>query len=50
MNEFRKKVIRRLFFTIWSVITVVVIIVVAFMVHGIVKENSDLINTFVNTL
>ncbi len=49
MSNLRKKTIKRLFVTVWSIITVVAIVVVVFMTQDIVKENMDIINTFINT-
>lgn len=49
MNELKRKTIRRLFFTIWSAITVVAILIIIFMVYELIQENSTLVNTIVNT-
>ncbi len=49
MDEFRKKIIKRLFFTIWSIITIVAFLVILIMIYELIQENSTLINTIVNT-
>ncbi len=49
MNELKRKTIRRLFFTIWSAITIIAILIVVFMVYELIQENSTLVNTIINT-
>lgn len=49
MNELKRKTIKRLFFIIWSFITVVALLVIVFMVYELMQENSALINTIVST-
>ncbi|MGC8738708.1 MAG: GerMN domain-containing protein [Candidatus Hydrogenedens sp.] len=49
MNELKQKTIRRLFFTIWSAITIIAILIIVFMVYELIQENSALVNTIVNT-
>lgn len=49
MNELKRKTVKRLFFTIWSAITVVAILIIVFMVYELIQENSTLVKSIVNT-
>lgn len=49
MNEFKKKTFRKLFLTIWSVITVIILIVMIFTVYKLIQENSVIINSVIDT-
>ncbi len=49
MNELKRKTIRRLFFTIWSAITIIAILIIVFMVYELIQENSALVKTIIDT-
>ncbi|HOV32926.1 MAG TPA: GerMN domain-containing protein [Candidatus Hydrogenedens sp.] len=49
MNKLQKRVIRKLFVTVLLLITVMVVILLLFTKQDIVKENLDIISTFINT-
>lgn len=48
MSEIRKKIIRRLFFTVWSIITLFALIGIVLMVYKLIQENKPYINSVVN--
>ncbi len=49
MNGIKKRIIRRLFFTIWSIITIFALFIMIFMVYKLVQDNKPLINSVINT-